>query len=47
VWKVLRETYGERFVGKNKICGFEGEFVRRKKEIAAQRSIWRLRTSFM
>jgi hypothetical protein len=31
VWKVLRDTDGERFVVENKRCAFSGEFVRCKK----------------
>jgi hypothetical protein len=33
VWKVLRETDGERFVTRKKDCSFSGEFVSGKKEI--------------
>jgi len=32
VWKVLRETDGERFVALKKGCSFSGEFANRETE---------------
>jgi hypothetical protein len=37
VWKVLRDTEGERFVATNKGRSFQGNFETREKEISAQR----------
>jgi len=35
VWKMLRDTDGERFVVHNKVSAFSGEFARRKKRNSA------------
>ena len=37
VWKVLRDTDGERFVPLKKGCCFSGEFAERENEIRANK----------
>ncbi len=36
VWKILRDTDGERFVVHNKVSAFSGEFVDRKTQNSAR-----------
>lgn len=47
VWKVLRETDGERFVAQKKIALFLKNSRAEKVKTELMRSIWRLRILFM
>jgi hypothetical protein len=47
VWKVLRETEGERFVLKNKVRNFLADLPQPQNKFRAHRFICGLRMSFM
>jgi hypothetical protein len=47
VWKVLRETEGERFVVKNKVRNFLGDLPQPKNKFRAPQFICSLRMFFM